>query len=324
MKEIKGAMMRSGKRERWVRFVSVNLGVSPESRLVGQVSLKKLIAPIKTAMARKEQLQRKPRDDAKRHVRLVDVCLTSDKKYAVFLFRLIDKDAIDVTYEDFKNGTLEPHPKSETQGNRVTAHLLIRLKPQHTGGRKRYPALLEETTGLGAGRVEDVLNSLAHKFGRGNYKNASGKEDTYTCKIEVRPKVVGTIRDELKRGVLKGFTLVHSFAPQQINDETIHIEDRKKRLEVAVVGANVRDKIDDVWKVVRAKANKEEYELVKASYENTDGRVTSVDMEARRADALEELVTKTKKIELDCDANYDQQGVFQPIIDKMISALGTT
>lgn len=313
--------MRAGKRERWVRFVSVNLGVMPESSLVDKVSLKKLIEPIESALLGKTPLQKKPRDNARRHARLVDLSLTTDKKYAIFLFRLIDKDAIDIAYEDFEDGDIEPHPKKPTQGNRVTAHLIIRLKPSLKSGKKRYPALLEETSGLGAGRIESILDSLAGRFGRGNYKDSSGKEATYRCKIEVKPKVVGSIRDELTNGVLKGFTLVHSFPPGQGNDENIHIEERKKRLEVSVVGAGIGDKIDEVWKAVRMKANKEDYELVKASYENTDGRISTVDMLTRRADALEDLVTKTKKITLISDANYDQSGVSPEIVEKMVETL---
>lgn len=313
--------MTAGKRERWVRFVSVNLGVTPESSLVDRVSLKKLIKPIKSALFGKAPLQRKPRENARRHARLVDLSLTADEKYAVLLFRLIDKDAIDIAYEDFENGGIEPHPKSPTQGNRVTAHLIIRLKPSLKSGKKRYSALLEETSGLGAGSVESILNSLAGRFGQGNYKDSSGKEATYRCKIEVKPKVVGSIRDELTNGVLKGFTLVHSFAPTQGNDENLYIEEKKKRLEVSVVGAGLGDKIDEVWEVVRKKANKEDYELVKASYENADGRISSVDMLTRRADALEDLVTKKKKITLQSDANYDQSGISPEIEKQMIATL---
>ncbi|MBB6183537.1 hypothetical protein [Oleiagrimonas soli] len=313
--------MRAAKRERWVRFVSVNLGVSPISSLVSEISLKKIVDEVIDAISKKLPLQRTPRTTARQHARLVDLVLSDDEKYAVLLFRLIDKDAIDVAYEDFEDGDIEPHPKTPTQGNRSTAHLVIRLKPKLEGKKKKYPALLEETTGLGASRIEPILNSLARKFGRGSYKDRSGREERYHCSIEVKPKVVGTIRDELTNGVLKGFTLVHSFPPKQGNDETIYLEDKKRRLEVAVVGAAVGDKIDAIWDSVRKKANNQEYELVKASYENTDGRLVSVDMQTRRSDALEDLVTKTKKIELEADANYDQSGVSPSIMKKMIDAL---
>jgi len=313
--------MHTGKRERWLRFVNVNLGTNEQSRLARDVSLKKIANEIDAALKRKERLQRKPRNNARRHVRLVDLRFSSDMKYVAFLFRLIDRTAIDVTYEDFDNGELESHPKRVTQGNRATAHLVVRLKPLLKASRKCYPAILEETSGLAAGRVEQVLDSLSRAYGRGSYKDSSGKESQYTCTIEVKPKVVGSIKDELRKGVLKGFTLVHSFSPVQTNDEDVYIEDKRKKLDISVVGTNLKNRLDDVWKMVRNKAKSDDYELVKANYENSDGRMTSVDMESRRADALEELVTKTKKVDLDRDENYDQLTVSWTVVAKMIKAL---
>ena len=314
--------MKSTKRQRWIKFHTLTMQTIPHAEFVSEIELRDILLRAQRRLRDGELLQRAPRADARTHVRLLDIHFTEGETHAVLLFRAIDRDGQDAVYEDFADGALEPHPKSPTQGNRQTAHLAINLQPTLTVAGKKYDAALEVVTGISSGLVRYRLSSVGSKCGRGVGSLDGNRTDVeFRATFTLNAFAQGTIGDQLRRGVLDGFTLEHSFDRKQGFDQWHLTQARKRRIELDVVAKNWRERLSEVMAAAQLRAREEGYEIVKVHYESEEGRPATHSINAAKADALEDVVAKVERISLDEDLHPDLTETCPEMVDKMVQRL---
>ena len=254
-------------------------------------------------------------------MRIVDIEFTDDQKFCAILFRLVDREGQDAVYEHLESGEIDAHPKKPGQGNRLTAHLVVRLIAAPVGNTNQFNAILEVVPGIGPGLVGERLSgSVLAAFARGSMK-ILGEDVLYRGAAELRPFVDKTIREELSTGVLEHFTLIRKTKRSGGVDEPDYFKETERKIELDVTAVDVKGQLDKIWSAVKKKAGDENYELVKARYQSQDGAPVSANIDINRDDALEQLVSKHGKISLDQDMHPTQTKVDAQLMKKMIALL---
>ncbi len=313
--------MKSTKRTRWIKFLTLRLSSKPDSEFGALLSLDDILGDAQRRLRNNELLQRRPPANARQHVRVVDVWFDADHAYAAVLFRMIDRDGQDAVYEDFDSGDIEPHHKRPTQGNRVTAHLIINLRGTPSGNDLSFRAALECVSGIPVTTVEQRLCSIGRLCGRRTGSLDGGKTDVeYHAAFSAHPYVERTIRQELQEGVLDNFELVHRVTRQEAHDEQMVVKELRRKLDLDVTAAHPAAVLDDIMRVVQARAQEGGYELIRARYIASGGRHATAEV-PNRDDALEALLAKFMKIDLDEDVHPDQTTVSEGIASRMIDLL---
>lgn len=310
--------MKSTKRVRWARHLVVKMTSTPHPEFGSQLSLREILTDAKGLLESGRTLQRKAPAMAKHHVRVVDIEMR--ESHAVILFRFIDKDAPDSVYEDFDSGALEPHKKSPSQGNRLTAHLAIALDGKAVGDVQTFNAALEVVSGISRGLIEQRLTSIGRRCGRYEGSIDGGKTSVIvSATFTIVQFVERTIRQELSDGVLNTFTLEHKEPRDAGFDSDRLVKKDKRKIELRVVANDWRSKLDDIIRSVQATAQSEGYELIKAHYETPENRPASADLNAHRQDALEDMVAKVSRLTLDKDVHPDQTKVEPCLCERLIA-----
>lgn len=310
--------MKSTKRTRWVKFVTLTLGTTPHAEFGSSVDFSALLLEASERLLAGELLQRATPERAKQHARIVDIRLS--ETHAVILFKLVDRDGQDAVYEDIVSGDVETHTKSPKQGNRTTAHLAISLKGKIVGNSQQFRGVLEWVSGIPVGMVQQRMTTLGKRIGKGTGSLDGNKTSVeFSAIIKVEPFVERTIRQELSEGVLKRFTLVHAQPKDQGFDENRVIREDRRKVEIEVVAADAKQKLNDIFSAVKERA--EGYELVRAYYESKDGRPASTAINIAKEDALDNLLSKVKLIELDQDVHPNQQSVDAHLALKLVHLL---
>ena len=166
------------------------------------------------------------------------------------------------------------------------------------------------------------MNTVGAKCGFG-----SGSLDGNRTTVEFRTAfslnafAQGTIGDELRRGVLDGFTLEHSFDSKQGFDQWHLTQARKRRVELDVVAENWRERLHEVMAAAQRRAQEEGYEIVKVHYESGEGRPATHSINAARVDALEDVVAKVDRITLESDLHPDLTEVSTEMVEQMVQRL---
>jgi hypothetical protein len=315
--------MKSTSRVRYIKFLHIKMRSTPYGEFGQLLDLNDILQRGIAGLTTGRLLQRKPPEEAKVHVRVVNISVTEDGRHAVLLLRLVDKNQPDAVYESFQTGDLEVHRKKKDQGNRFTAHLAISLHDKKAvGDTQVFRGVLECVPGISAGLIQQRLSSIGRLCGKASGSQDGGRTSVdFHATFDVVPYVERTIREELASGVLTRFTLEHSLIQVQGFDQADIVQPEKKKLELKVVAQN-RKAIDVIVNAARRTARDEGYELIRAHYENQDGAPATQTIEAGRDTALEDLVTKTAKIELDEDMHPDQLEVDQNFAARLLTALG--
>ena len=318
-----GKGMKSTSRVRFVKFLHIKMRSTPHSEFGQQLDFTGILQRARVELQANRLLQRKPPAEARVHVRVVDVSITENRSHAFLLLRLVDKNQPDAVYESFQTGDLEIHRKKRDQGNRFTAHLAISLHDRKTvGDLQVFRGALECVTGISATLIQQRLSSIGRLCGKGVGSQDGGKTTVnFHTSFDVVPYVERTIREELQKGVLDRFTLEHSMVQAQGFDQQDLVQPERQKLELKVVAQN-RKAVDMIFNAARQTARKGGYELIRAHYENEDGAPATQTIEAEKDAALEDLVSKTAKIELEEDMHPDHLQVDQTFATRLLKLLG--
>lgn len=311
--------MKVSKRSRWVKFVTVSLDTS-ESPALAADPTRSLRALAERAIEARH-FGRKPKAGAQMYVRIVDMKLDEATEHLVVIYREVDVEGTDACYETLESGEVENHPKKPGQGNRATAHLVINLKGQSSRGGMSYRGALEVVPGLGVGVVESRLNASLGPLGSGTAV-VGGEEVGFKMSVVIKPTTSHTIREELTQGVLNGFSLVKKSKPiARAVDEPRLVQEKERRLELSVVGS-VADRLEAVVDIVKKRAWEDGYDIVRAHYDNGDGKPATAEINIKRNDALEDLVARQIKVTLPADVSPNQTEVDWVVANEIIKALG--
>lgn len=273
--------------------------------------------------------QRGVREGAKKTIRIKDYReLTVDgRSYAVLLFVLADAGFIDASYENMQTGVARTFNKDDGEGYRTEAHFVIDLEFSRKGSIQIYPAVLEESPGLGPSALISRLNQPLHKAGARSMKDPGGEEVVWYPIVAMDGLLSKSLIDEISKGELLAFDLVTESLESAGIDEPSELKRRRKTLHIDVVQSPEEGKVGHLISRARQIAFREDYEKVRISYREHDtGRqktaVLDVPPDADDpSEAIEKLVSRTSKIQLSEPMNWDHDQVSETLAKEMILKL---
>lgn len=275
--------------------------------------------------------QRSVREGAKKSVRIKDYrqMEVDGRSYAVLLFVLADSGFIDASYENMQTGVARTFNKDDGEGYRTEAHLVIDLEFSRKGTIQVYPAVLEESPGLGPSVLISRLNQPLHKAGARAMKDPSGEMVTWYPIVELDGLLSKSLIDEIAKGELLSFDLVTESLESAGIDEPSELKRRRKVLHLDVVQHPEEGKVGQLISRARQIAFQEDYEKVRISYrEHGTGRQKSAVLDvppdaSDPSEAVEKLVSRTAKIDLKEPMNWDHDQVAEVLAQEMIAELTT-
>ncbi|RWU12455.1 hypothetical protein [Xanthomonas phaseoli] len=273
--------------------------------------------------------QRGVREGAKKTVRIkhYTVIEVEGRRYAVLLFVQADSGFIDASYENMATGVSRTFNKDDGEGYRTEAHLVIDLECTKRGTMQVYPAVLEESPGLGPSTIWSRLQNPMHKAGQREMKDSSGEVVTWFPVVALDGLLSKSLIEEIAKGELLAFDLVTEQLESAGIDEPSELKRRRRTLHLDVVQHPDEGKVGHLISRARQIAFREDYEKVRISYKEhgTNRQKTAVlDVPEDAADpseAIEKLVSRTAKIELQQPMNWDHDEVATDLAVVMVEKL---
>jgi hypothetical protein len=298
------------KKQRTLKYLDLELRTFPEASIASKLDLYGILKNAQRLL-RAEQLQRRAREGASQHIRLLDIRFTKSKEYAVLLFTLADRDTVDATYERINDGEMRSFPKQENEGTRFSAHLVLRLTNRRSHVNvTSYLAMLEETRGLSPSAIESTLKSAIKKCGAGTYRTRDGEIDEYQVNSTLKGHTSRSLLQELLSGSLEGFTLVRNTEKQSLAvDERALLRERDYQLRIRVVSKGWRERLKDIFRQVNERATEGGYDTIRVQYSNEDGRPKTQDLRPDLDEPLKSLIVRSKTVNLKQPMHYNQERV---------------
>lgn len=310
---------------RIVRFFELKLSHGAGALNKEPWDLKRII---ETAIAQ-NFYSRAVRDDAKRIVRPKHGMFfeAEGKQFAAILFAFADSEYIDASYEKMATGAVRTLEKESGEGYRTEAHLVIDLAPSMRGDKQVYAAVLEESAGLSPSVILSRLQYPLHQAGKRESNDKHGIKVAWYPLIEMDGLLSKSLIDEIERGELEHFDLVKEQLEGNGIDEPQSLIRKKQVLVLDVKESPAEGTISNLIATARQVAFSEGYERVRIHYKEADtgkskSAVVEVDEDAEDpGESVANLVSRTRRVDLDEKLNYNHTAVVESLAKKMASTL---
>lgn len=272
---------------------------------------------------------RAPREGANSIVRIKHgkIFTHAGEEFIGLLLIHADSRSIEASYADLQTGSARALPMQDGEGVRTEAHVVIRLSHETLGTTQSYPVVLEESPGLSPSVLLSRLQRPVHKAGERSQKNSSGEMKTWYPIMTLDGLFSKSLLDEIENGNLNSFDLVRQSIKSGGMDEPGELVLQHQVLHVGLRPGPEEGFVKRSLAAVRKLAFEQEYEQIRIHYKESGSPKTKtavVDVDADAADpaeALDQLVSRSKLVSLITPMNWDHEEVVDDFLQLMAERL---
>lgn len=229
-----------------------------------------------------------------------DICLFNEAEpYAVFLLALSDKRRPDDVLSNPQKNARRDIPKTESEGNEYSCHIVIRLTPTKKAGH-RYRLAYEVAPLIASIYINrfirfvfkevSILKGYSRPHPSGKKANQNDADEQVYIRLNTNLHAVPSqeLINDLKNGTLGNIELSREGDPVKAWDDNQYTTEKKSVVVLKPSQKAIGDKISDVVDSLCASAKKKNYTIATIHWKTNDGRGTSAKFDCDSASPLDQ------------------------------------